>query len=222
MFFRLLFLLLIALNIGVAAWLAFAPQVLYVPPVTDPGVPELHLLSEGSGPSRSLLPAKRATAKPQTREQVRDERCLSIGPFDTQADTSVAINALTPHVSRVQFRQTQTTQSSGWWVYLPAFPTRDAAIQAARTLSGKGVHDYYVVTAGDRQNTVSLGLFHDPENARRRRDKVAALGFKPDMSERTETLPQYWVDIATPAGKPFDWRAYVTNVAVDAKPASCF
>lgn len=221
MFFRLLFLLLIALNLGMAAWLVFAPPVHHVPLVTDPGVPELHLLSEGDGPARSGASARHAVAHPKAARHGA-ERCLSIGPFDTQADTRAAVDALTPHVSRVQYRQTQTTQSSGWWVYLPAFPTRDGAIQAARTLSSKGVHDYYVVTAGDRQNTVSLGLFHDPDNARRRRDQVAALGFHPQMAERTETLPQYWVDVATPVGRPFDWRAYVSNGGVDGKSVDCF
>lgn len=218
MFFRLLFLLLIALNVGVAGWLVFGQPVAHAPAPTDPGVPELRLLSDGRGAAT----AGDAVAHGHADTASGPQRCLSIGPFETQSDTRKAVDALSNHVSAVQYRQTQTTQTSGWWVYLPAFATRDGAIQAARTLSAQGVHDYYVITAGDRQNTVSLGLYHDPENAKRRRDQIAALGLHPQLTERTETLPQYWVDIAVPAKAPFDWKAYVDDPAVASTSARCF
>jgi hypothetical protein len=47
MFARIVFLLLLALNIGVACWLYFAPQSSASQlPATDRGVPKLVLLSE--------------------------------------------------------------------------------------------------------------------------------------------------------------------------------
>ncbi|HET7798643.1 MAG TPA: hypothetical protein VFK72_12190, partial [Nevskia sp.] len=47
MFARIVFLLLLALNIGVACWLYFAPQSSASQlPATDHGVPKLVLLSE--------------------------------------------------------------------------------------------------------------------------------------------------------------------------------
>jgi hypothetical protein len=219
MFVRLLFLLLIALNIGAGAWLAFghAPGRA-LPPATDPGVPELQLLSEQGVQSPASLAAQRARANAEKG----DGKCLRIGPFDTQSDTRDAINALGPHVADIQYRQEQTTQSTGWWVFLPPLPSRDQALAMARRLSAKGVSDYYVVTAGDRQNTISLGLFHDPDNARRRQKQLVDLGFHPRMQERTETLPQYWVDIALPKKPGFDWRAYLKRDDVKATPIDCF
>lgn len=220
MFLRLLFLLLLALNAGVAGWLLFGRHAAPLPPPTDPGVAELRLLSERPG-----SPASRAaeTARaPQQNATQGAGRCLSIGPFATQADTSNAVSALTPHVARIQFREQQATQSRGWWVFLPAFSSREDAVATARELSAKGVHDYYVVTAGDQQNTVSLGLFHDPDNARRRRDQLAALGFHPQLAERTETLPEYRVDFALPSTPGFDWRSYVSAADIDAQPIDCF
>jgi hypothetical protein len=218
MFLRLLFLLLIALNAGVAGWLLFGRSAAPLPPATDPGVPELQLLSERAG---AALP-RAAASVPESPAQRSLDRCLSIGPFDTQADTRVAIDALTPHVPRIQYRELQTTQSRGWWVFLPPLASREAALSAARALSAKGISDYYVVTAGDQQNTVSLGLFHDPDNARRRRDQLVKLGFQPQLAERTETLPVYQVDFALPAAPGFDWRAYVGASDIQAQPISCF
>ena len=122
MFFRLLFLLLIALNIGAGAWLAFGPAPARTfPPATDPGVPELKLLSEQGMQSPAALAAQRARAKAEKG----DGRCLRIGPFDTKSDTRDAIHDLGPHVADIQYRQEQTTQSTGWWVYLPPLASRD-------------------------------------------------------------------------------------------------
>lgn len=217
MFVRLLFLLLIALNVGAGAWLAFghAPGK-PLPPATDPGVPELKLLSEVSSAGAP------ATATGTARRHPGDGKCLRIGPFDTRSDTRDALHALGPHVADIQYRQEQTTQSSGWWVYLPPLPSRDKALAVARRLSAKGVTDYYVVTAGDRQNTISLGLFHDPANARRRQKQLLDLGFHPQLQERTETLPQYWVDIALPKKPGFDWQTYLPREDVKATPIDCF
>ncbi len=71
------------------------------------------------------------------------------------------------------------------------------------------MRDYYVVTAGDQQNTISLGLFRDQGNAERRRAEIAALGFVPKVNPRTEDLPSYWLDFALAGGDPLDWRSRI-------------
>ena len=146
-------------------------------------------------------------APPESRADLGNDECHSIGTFPTQADVRVAIGALTPLVRRIQFREAHATQARGYWVYLPALATREQALAAARQLSAKGVRDYYVVTAGDQQNTISLGLFRDQGNAERRRAEIAALGFTPQSIARTEELPVYWLDYATDRAHPIDWRS---------------
>lgn len=213
MFWRLLLLLLIALNVGVAGWLLFGRPSHAMPPVTDPGVPELRLLSAQPGTAAKVSAAHAIKASGQ---------CLRIGPFTTQSGMRQAFDALMPKVPQIQFHQDEVTRSTGWWVYLPAFPTQEQALEAARNLADKGVQDYYVVTAGDRQNTVSLGLFHSEDNARHRFARISQLGFQPRLNQREETLPEYWVDIALPAQRGFDWRALVTAPAVKASAINCF
>lgn len=215
-FYRLLFLLLIAFNIGVAAWLAFgrAPAA-PLPPPTDPGVPELKLLSERAG-----APVRAAA---ESRAALASDRCESIGPFPTQTDMRAAMQALTPHVPRIQYREGQTHESRGFWVYLPALPTRDAALATARALSAKNVRDYYVVTAGDQQNTISLGLFHDGANADARRAQIAALGFNAQVSQRVETLPVYWVDFVLPPQSGFNWQTWLPGRSdLQTQTVDCF
>lgn len=213
MFARVLFLLLLALTIGGACWILFAPQPAAISrAVTDPGVPKLVLLSERDGDSRD--PSLQAVVESDAAvAAVNDDICLSIGPFQTQSDMRATLNGLTPQVRRIQYRDAKATQSRGYWVFLAALKTREQALGVARALSGKGVRDYYVVTAGDQLNTISLGLFREKDNAERRRAEITGLGFAPQMIQRTEELPVYWIDFARAATRNVNWRTYVANAA---------
>jgi hypothetical protein len=221
MFARMLFLLLLALNIGVGCWLYFAPETNASQlPATDPGVPKLVLLSEQEHTGDANA-AEMATA-PESYADLRSDHCASIGPFATQADMRSALNALTPVVSRIQYREAHATETRGYWVYLPATSSREQALAIARQLSAKGVRDYYVVTAGDQQNTISLGLFRDKNNAEKRRAEVAMLGFNPEVITRTEELPVYWVDFAADPQHPVDWRTRIAQRDLQEQPVTCF
>lgn len=237
MVLRLLFVLLIALNIAVGAWLLLGQDDTHVRSATDPDVPALHLLSERPAPPASApiaattasVPASASTpATPASAANTRANSgshvysCIAIGPFATPLDLRNARSALTAQAARMRSRQEQTTQSRGWWVYLPASASRDQALAQARRLSAANIKDYFVVGSGDQPNTVSLGLFKDPTNARKRRDEVVAAGFPAQMSERTETVPEYWLDLAVTDNAHFDWRSRVRNNAVGSHSTGCF
>ncbi|HVF35579.1 MAG TPA: SPOR domain-containing protein [Candidatus Saccharimonadia bacterium] len=218
---RLLFVLLLAANIGLGAWLYVTPRE-QAPslPATDPGVAALVLLSERDG---SLGSAAELASAPVDAAIAARDRCLRIGPFPSQADLRRAMTALTPQVERLQFRETRTRQSRGFLVFLAAPATRGEALSVARDLSAGGVRDYYVVTAGNQQNSISLGLFRERANADRRRAEIAALGFAPEVTERVEDLPMYWLDVAVRPDAPFDWRDHLPDfLGIRDESISCF
>lgn len=214
---RVLVILLLIMNLGVAVWWFLRPAheaLRYAP--TEPAVAGLELLSE--------VEARAAVGElaeaPQPIAPSADAVCQRIGPLLTQADLRRAIGALTPVVQRIQFRETRALARRGYWVYMPAQSSRDAALATARELAARGLRDYYVVTAGDRQNTISLGLFRELSNARQRQADVRAMGFGAELGERTEEIPQYWIDIA--ADPRFDWRAQLGGYAgVDSNRIDC-
>ena len=241
MLLRLLFVLLIALNIAVGAWLLLGQNDTHAHLPTDPGVNKLHLLSELPPPPASVTQGASAanvaaaTTTPTQSSSVANPlaaqpstntlsyACMALGPFATQEDLRVARNALEPQVQRMRARQEQTTQSRGWWVYLPPMSSHAAALAEARQLAAKNIQDYFVISgAGDDQNTVSLGLFKDPANARKRRDQIAAAGFPAQMSERTETVPEYWLDLIPVDSTHFDWRSRVHDLAIGSHSTGCF
>jgi len=227
MFLRLLFVLLTALNIAVGAWLLLGQPYARGGMPSDPGVTELRLLSEMPVPApaaSAATPAAATAAAPAVATPPRNlsYSCLALGPFATPQDLRSARQALSTQTVRMRSRQEQTSQTSGWWVYLPATGSRTQALAVARQLAARNINDYFVVSAGDQPNTISLGLFKDPANARKRRDEVAAAGFPARMSERSESVPEYWLDLVVADGGNFDWRSRVRTAGVGSHSTGCF
>ena len=129
------------------------------------------------------------------------------------------MDALLPKVERIQFREVEATELRGYRVYLPAAADRAQALATARALSAKGIADYYVVTAGDQINTVSLGIFRDLDNATKRRDEVVKLGYNAVVEPRTEPVKQWWIDLAAAPG--FDWKSVLGDAPLKAVAAPC-
>ena len=214
MLLRALIVLLACMNLGVAGWWALHQEAATRPlPASEPGVATLTLYSEADHAS---LPQARAAEAPALPA---DAVCQSLGPFETAPELRKAMDALLTKVERIQFREVQATALRGYRVFLPAAADREQALATARSLSSKGVTDYYVVTAGDQTNTVSLGIFRELENASKRRDEVVALGYNAVVEPRSEPVKQWWIDLAAAPG--FDWRKVLGARELKAVAAPC-
>lgn len=239
MFLRLLFVLLIALNIAVGAWLVLGQDDAHVRSVTDPGVPVLHLLTERpdlvaaasvAAPTAVELVAAASTAAAPlptapstiTASAAASYRCMALGPFASLQALRSARSKLESRTARSRSRQEQSQQSRGWWVYLPAQASRTQALAQAQRLSDAHIEDYFVVSSGGQPNTISLGLFKDPANARKRRDEVVAAGFPAQMTERVETVPEYWLDVVVADGDPVAWSQRIRSLGVGSHSTGCF
>src|SRR5207245_6547542 len=78
-FIRVLFLLLLALNIGAACWLYFTPRESSAElPAADAGVPKLVLLSENE--HDAIAGNAEMASPPETRADLKQDVCASLGP----------------------------------------------------------------------------------------------------------------------------------------------
>jgi hypothetical protein len=131
--------------------------------------------------------------------------CKRLGPFDAQTSAQSALGKIAALASKAQIQQIDDMQASGYWVYLPSQKVgadgRDAALVMARQLSAAKVRDYYVVTTGENENTISLGVFRDAFNADKRMAEVAALGFYPKRQERGEPIKRFYVEYTVDANR---------------------
>lgn len=167
-------------------WNSADPQALPVVPELDESLPSLRL----------LRPHSPATG---------DGECFSIGPLQSLLAQQRAEDRLRVSAERVHGRQTRSDRDRGWWVFLAA-GTRSEAMALTRHLAELGIEDFFVVTGGDMENVVSVGLYENIDNARARQRQMLALGFKAEMEVRRETVPQFWVDYRSEPGMASAWR----------------
>ncbi len=212
-------LILLNMGLGTAQFLVRGPQLEKLPDI-DPTINRLVLLSEQEKAQGISGANAVVNAEGLDTDQLV---CFSLGPFPSKADVRKVVGALAKDVERVRQREEKATQNRGYWVYLSAVETRERALEIARELSALAVRDYYVVTAGDRENTVSLGLFRQRDNAIRRRANIQALGFDAQLTIRQEKLPVYYLDYARALGSQPEWENAIAGIEDAARESiTCF
>lgn len=182
---------LLALNCAAFAFAWFNPKPLPLAPLAvDAQIPPLVLLSERD--SVQMQSVKQAVAAASLAPQA--QYCERIGEFETEAEANSFRARLAKYSTQVDVRAVEQMRLRGYWVYLPQTGDREEALARARQLSAANVRDYYVVTEGENQNTISLGMFRDLENAEKRIAQVAKLGFAARRIERGDRIERFWVE----------------------------
>lgn len=223
MFARALIILLVVLNLGVAAWWlardASVPAVAAVEPV--PGVARLQLLRESThnapatatAASRATSPpvapsiALTATEAPAAAAPVATApvdaapHCYALGPFADADSLAAARRQLQPRAARLTVRETPADKRRGWRVWLPPQADRAAAQALVERIATAGFTDYLIVASGDEANSISLGRYGSEPSARRHEAALKAAGFTDVRAEALGGDPAMatWIDIAATA-----------------------
>ncbi len=207
MLIRALIVLLIVLNVGVAAWWISRPEPLPPALPTQPaGVPGLQLLSETKTPTApapapspvSVPPAATATA---TAEPATPAQCFSMGPFADQAAARAAAARIGSQATRSTPREAPGKAAQGYNVVLPPQADREAAQALAQRIGAGGFDDYLVINSGPQTNGIALGRYRSREGAERRQSALRAAGFDAQLQPLgDESAAQWWLDVAAAAG----------------------
>lgn len=182
------------------------------PAPNTPSPPSSPTATGATSPLAASAPAAAPANPPEVAATTGTDvvtQCFSIGPFQSLADLRRVSAAIEPALQRQQVRGARGSETRGYRVYLPAFASRQLALETARTLETRGLRDYYVVTAGAGENTVSLGLFRELANAEARREEVRGFGYEARLEPRTEEVTNWWLDIAARADS--GWRERTGN-----------
>jgi hypothetical protein len=153
-----------------------------------------------AGPVAAGEPAA-AVAAPAAAE---GRRCTSIGPFRELAQAATAAATLRGAGFEPVQRVAEGDVWIGYWVYIPAIPAEQEAGEILAKVRAAGIADSYVIPNGDSGNLVSLGVFSEISGVGRRRDQVRALGFEPQVVDRTRRATVYWVDVTLAPGQRLD------------------
>jgi cell division septation protein DedD len=134
-------------------------------------------------------------------------RCTSVGPFRELSQAATAAATLRSAGYQPLQRVAEGDVWIGYWVYIPAIPTEREAEEILAKVRAEGIADSYVIPNSDSGNLVSLGVFSEISGVSRRREQVRALGFEPEVVDRTRRATVYWVDVALVPGQALDFDA---------------
>ena len=190
---RYLFILFLLANVAFFVWAKrLSPQPVDTFKVVDDGVAKLSLIAEVETDKPPAYTPEPGLGINTDLQQL----CYSAGPFDIEANVQTAKETLDPLVLKTNIRKITTTQEAGYWVYLPALASRAEALKKGRDLAAAFVKDYYVVTSGDNENSISLGLYREPYNADSRIAELSQKGFDVKKEIRIEQWPEFWLDFS--------------------------
>ncbi len=234
---RALVVLLVVLNLGVAAWWALrAPPAPAAAPESPAGVARLQLVSEvatkaapaTTAPAVVAPPEKPATPTPPPMATVASApeaappaptQCYSFGPFAEVAAAQNAQSVLQAVSQRVTQREERSGGSRGWRVYLPSAASLADAQAMTQRITAAGFSDFFIVRDGAEANSIALGRYRSEESAKRRTDALVAAGFP----ARAETLGDgkvaYWLDVLPASG--FDIARAQAAVTVPSRRLDC-
>ena len=211
------------LNLGAAGWWWLQPVVPASPAVVAADAPTLHLVGETARvvpasatttPTAPVAPPATPAVAAATPPPV--QVCLRFGPFAHPAARDAARARLLQADVSAQTHDSPAKDVRGWKVFLPAQPSREAAVATAERLKAAGVADLFVMTEGADANSIALGRFGGEEAARRREAELRGKGFAAQATPLGDTPSQAWLDARLPtAVTPASLAAIAPSRGID-------
>jgi SPOR domain len=198
---RLLFLVLLAANLGFFAWMRFLapadPAVDRQPLSRELDPQKLRIVTERAL-ARAPAPPKPKPATPPTAPPAETApiACLEWGSF-SPADASRAAQRLEPLALGARLAQYRGEETANWWVHMPPQGSRAAALRKAAELKKLGIEDYFILQeAGPTRWSLSLGVFSTEEAAKAHLQALRAKSVKSAVIGQRETrVPKVWFQV---------------------------
>lgn len=201
---RLLFLLLLAANLGFFAWARFLappdPAVDRQPLGQELEPHKLRIVTERELAQASAA-AKPKPAAPEPKPaapppEPANIACLEWGSFNP-AEATRAAQRLEPLALGARLAQYRGDESANWWVHMPPQGSRAAAQRKAAELKLLGVDDYFILQdPGPARWALSLGVFSTEEAAQAYLQALREKKVRTAIISRRETrVPKVWFQV---------------------------
>ncbi len=122
-------------------------------------------------------------------------RCLTIGPFDTEARYETAARRIADSRYAASQRRVAAEVPDGYIVLIRGIANRAAQQRVQRRLRQGGIADAYPLPALPDGLAVSVGLFSERAGADRRAADVRKQGFTPEVNARRRPGEAFWLDL---------------------------
>jgi hypothetical protein len=125
--------------------------------------------------------------------------CARIGPL-VPADADALIDQMSPRLRLESDVSEMHEQVNGYYVLIPALPSRAAGRQKLKELAEAGFDDTWLFRSGSLRNAISLGLFRREASARRHAERVARKGFTTEVKQNLSVRERRWLLIRDTGG----------------------
>ena len=157
-------------------------------------------------------------------ESMPDGFCVHAGGFDGRravAEAALWLRAYGAEI--VEVRHEKQKIASSYRVYLPPFPSREAAAATMREIRERGVSDVAVIKDGALANGISFGIYAKADNMHRRVAALGRLGYSVrSQAEDVEAIEEYVIKTRA-SGAPVDldaaWKSQFPDFSL--KAADC-
>lgn len=215
MLLRALVVLLVILNLGVAAWWSLRGAPVDVA-VTDTAPPTLQLVGEGAAEGPAGPGSNPAQGTGQGEHIAADDtsaavtiaasalvdaaprpadppQCVALGPFADTTARDAVLQGIAPGVVRIARREVEDAPR-GWRVWMAPLADRAAAGGMVARLLEAGFNDYYIIGDGAEANAIALGRFGSEAAARARAQALRTAGFEADVAPIGNPQLRHWID----------------------------
>ena len=179
-------------------------------------------VAEESGESgtEQLESGAAAVAFASAAASTPDEFCARAGGFDGRravAEAALWLRSYGAEIVEVRHEKRKTANS--YRVYLPPFPSREAAAVAVREIRERGVSDVAIVKDGDLANGISFGVYAEADNMHRRVAALGRLGYSVrSRAEDVDAIGEYAIKTRA-GGAPVDlaaaWKSQFPDYSLD-------
>lgn len=208
-FFKWLALVLVFFNIAYFVWAVAGPSSdTVLSKVSEPraqGV-QLKLLDELSEAERFDLASVDTSEQGEVviEQAVTDDMqdtlvgtepyCPSLGPFEQKAKLKEVGQRLADSGLKVEVRTVVVDSNEKYRVYLPSYSDRESAAEALKKLRAKKI-DSYIMSDGELNNAISLGIFSTKDSAEGLVKKMLSHGYQAKIQTTQLDTEAYWLDV---------------------------
>jgi hypothetical protein len=207
-------------------WYADTPTEEAPPPRAEIAPDKMRLLKEPGVRLVPRTPPPAAPVPPSTVPPAAEPAalvCYRLGPFASSEAADQAMVRLGEQKISAERQQEERRTVTGYRVYLPPFPTRQAAEEKRRELTRLGFKDHAVISEEGLPNALSLGVYSIEANAQRHLARLAARDIKAELQPLHQVRVVYWLEIrlsesgAEPL-KKLDWGSPDIGLVAEACP----
>ena len=184
-----------------------------------PGNPDAGRVDQQLVPERVRIVARGDQPPPKRgngADAAPEELCLAWDRLPAE-DADRLASTLAERFAGVRVeRRAVASEGSGWWVFVPALPSKAEADKKGGELKELGVKDYFVVQdAGPNQFAISLGVFSGEKGAQ---DRLAELKVKGVKSAKVAPRPGKETHFSVEARGPLPHQEGVQGIAAEIIP----